>query len=258
MDKERAEKAMREAEEKFQSNDIEGAKRMVLRARKLFPSARGLPQMLAAFNVHIAAASKDAKGRTNWYAVLDVDPSDDIKTIKKQYKKLCLLIHPDKNRSSAAEGAFKLVCQAWEAITGNASSSEKASTGTGGSPSDSGAGDQHSSTSGARSSSRPSSIQSDPKSTRSSSARSDHKTTWSSSSRSDPKTNWSSSSRWNPDKSSSKAEVACPKCSRNCKSLDSGDLIIRCSYCNLFAVRGRQDSSVFLTMDEHGPGILGL
>ncbi|XP_010928602.1 uncharacterized protein [Elaeis guineensis] len=247
MDRERAEKAMREAEEKFQSKDIERAKRMVLRAQKLFPSLPGLPQMLAAFNVHIAAASKDANGHTNWYAVLEVDPSDDIKTIKKQYKKLSLLTHPDKNRSSAAEGAFKLVVQAWEAISSNASSSEKGPTGASGSSSDSGVGDQHSWTSDAAgSSSRPSSAQSDPKPTRASSARSD------------PKTTWSSSTRWDPKNPSSKAEVTCPKCSRSCKSLDSGDLIIRCSYCNLFAVRGRRDSSVYLTFDEHGPGILGL
>ncbi|GJM97187.1 hypothetical protein PR202_ga14094 [Eleusine coracana subsp. coracana] len=37
--------------------------------------------------------------------------------IKKQYRRLCLVLHPDKNRSAAAEGAFKLIHQAWEHLS---------------------------------------------------------------------------------------------------------------------------------------------
>lgn len=98
-DKEEAERAEGKAEE---------AKKMVLKAQRLYSSLPGLPQMFAAFNVHTAATAKDNYGRTNWHDVLDVDPSDDIKTIKKQYEKLRLLTHPDKNCSAAAGGASKL------------------------------------------------------------------------------------------------------------------------------------------------------
>lgn len=33
--------------------------------------------------------------------------------MKKQYKKLALLLHPDKYNLNGAEGAFKLVTEAW-------------------------------------------------------------------------------------------------------------------------------------------------
>lgn len=88
-DKEEADRARTKAEERFKSNDIEGAKRLALKGQRLYSSLPGLHQMIAAFNVHIAAAAaKDKNGRTYWYAVLDVHPSDDVKTVKKQYKKL--------------------------------------------------------------------------------------------------------------------------------------------------------------------------
>ncbi|EHA8591576.1 putative dnaJ-like subfamily B member 14-like [Cocos nucifera] len=215
-DKEEAEKAKAKAEEMFKSNDIEGAKKMVLKAQRLYSSLPGLSQMLAAFNVHLAAAAKDRNGRTNCYVVLDVDPSDDIKTIKRRCKKLRFLTHPDKNRSAAADGAFKLVVQAWEFISSKASSSNGGSDGS----ARSGAGYQHDCSSGAR-------------------PRSGSSTT-----RSDSKTG-------------SEAKVACPKCRRNCKSLDSSELIIRCRYCNLFAARGRQDGDFDITIDGVGVEIHG-
>ncbi|KAL1205232.1 hypothetical protein V5N11_011515 [Cardamine amara subsp. amara] len=38
----------------------------------------------------------------------------------KQYKNLALLLHPDKNRFNGAEGAFKLVSQAWDLLSNKA------------------------------------------------------------------------------------------------------------------------------------------
>ncbi|CAD6213347.1 unnamed protein product [Miscanthus lutarioriparius] len=39
--------------------------------------------------------------------------------IKKQHRRLCLLVHPDKNPSAAADGAFKLIQAAWHALLAN-------------------------------------------------------------------------------------------------------------------------------------------
>ncbi|KAL7080890.1 hypothetical protein ACP275_14G006200 [Erythranthe tilingii] len=49
----------------------------------------------------------------NWYLVLSVDENTDTCVIKKQYHKLALKLHPDKNKHSKAETAFKLVSEAY-------------------------------------------------------------------------------------------------------------------------------------------------
>ncbi|KAI3908538.1 hypothetical protein MKX01_009340 [Papaver californicum] len=56
---------------------------------------------------------------SDWYGVLEIsdDDSVDIDTIKKQYKRMELLVHPDKNDSVAAEGAFKLVQDALDILS---------------------------------------------------------------------------------------------------------------------------------------------
>ncbi|CAA7055116.1 unnamed protein product [Microthlaspi erraticum] len=73
----------------------------------------------AMINVYMAAASKinNGEGDTDWYGVLGVDPSVDDQAVKKQYKKLALLLHPDKNKCNGAEGAFKLVSEAWNLLS---------------------------------------------------------------------------------------------------------------------------------------------
>ncbi|VVB17487.1 unnamed protein product [Arabis nemorensis] len=44
--------------------------------------------------------------------ILQVEPDADESTIKKQYKKLALHLHPDKNKFPGDESAFKLIGEA--------------------------------------------------------------------------------------------------------------------------------------------------
>ncbi|XP_020249491.1 helicase SEN1-like [Asparagus officinalis] len=130
--KDEAEKAMAEAEELFKANDLRGANRLASKAETLFPSHPQIPRLLAALRVHIAAASKpSAPTVAYWCGILGSDPNDDIRSIKQQFKKMCLLTHPDKNSSAAAEGAFKLVTDAWnylsKYVSSEASGSDKGS-----------------------------------------------------------------------------------------------------------------------------------
>nr|CAD1829297.1 unnamed protein product [Ananas comosus var. bracteatus]CAD1829298.1 unnamed protein product [Ananas comosus var. bracteatus] len=119
-----AEKAKARAEDKFRSNDVRGARVQALKAQSLFPALPGLAQALTAYNVHLAAATRKLpSGGTDWHAVLDVPPTAGTDAIKKKFKRLCLLTHPDKNPSAAADGAFKLVVRAWDAISSSSSSS---------------------------------------------------------------------------------------------------------------------------------------
>lgn len=119
-----AEKAKARAEEKFRSNDVRGARVQALKAQSLFPALPGLAQALTAYSVHLAAATRKLpSGGTDWHAVLDVPPTAGADAIKKKFKRLCLLTHPDKNPSAAADGAFKLVVRAWDAISSSSSPS---------------------------------------------------------------------------------------------------------------------------------------
>ncbi|KAH6557748.1 hypothetical protein KP509_1Z097000 [Ceratopteris richardii] len=53
----------------------------------------------------------------DWYGILQVDPAAEDVTIKKQYKKLALLLHPDKNKYAGAEAAFKLIGEALQILS---------------------------------------------------------------------------------------------------------------------------------------------
>lgn len=107
---EQAEKACQRAEELFLTGNIRGAHCEAGRAKRLCPSLPGVANALAAYEVHTAAGG-------GWRAVLGIRPgaaaTED--AVKKQYRRLSLLVHPDKARScAAAEGAFKLLRQARE------------------------------------------------------------------------------------------------------------------------------------------------
>ncbi|KAL1214873.1 Chaperone protein dnaJ 49 [Cardamine amara subsp. amara] len=109
--KEEASRAKTLAEEKMQKRDFVAAQKLLMKAQSLFSGLESLPQMLAVCDVH-SAAEKKINGLENWYGILQVMHFDDDATIKKQVRKLALLLHPDKNQFPGAEAAFKLV---WEA-----------------------------------------------------------------------------------------------------------------------------------------------
>ncbi|CAA7054865.1 unnamed protein product [Microthlaspi erraticum] len=120
--KDEARKAMEIAEKKISENDYNGAKKFVEKAQTLYPQLDGLEQMSMIIHVFISASNKIDTGgggreETDWYGVLCVDPSADEEAVKKQYKKLALLLHPDKNRFKGAEDACKLVLEAWSLLS---------------------------------------------------------------------------------------------------------------------------------------------
>ncbi|ERN10610.1 hypothetical protein AMTRI_Chr10g227430 [Amborella trichopoda] len=114
--KEDASRCKEIAEKKFTERDIKGCQKFASKAYKLDPGFEGMAQMLATIDIHLAAQVK-INGVVDHYAVLQLNPWDNLDTIKKQYRKLALLIHPDKNRSVGAEGAFSYLSEAWNILS---------------------------------------------------------------------------------------------------------------------------------------------
>uniref|UniRef100_A0A803QJ88 J domain-containing protein n=1 Tax=Cannabis sativa TaxID=3483 RepID=A0A803QJ88_CANSA len=109
--KEEAVRAMGLAEKKMHSNDFPGAHKIAQKAQRLFPDLENISQLLAVCEVHCSAQVKVGTEK-DWYKILQIEQTVDGATIKKQYRKLALLLHPDKNKFAGAEAAFKLIGEA--------------------------------------------------------------------------------------------------------------------------------------------------
>ncbi|OVA07706.1 DnaJ domain [Macleaya cordata] len=116
-----------EAELKFKAQDFTSALKFAKLAKDLDPNLEGVEQFIAAYRVYVAAAAPSAyfdlptrmfNGEPNWYDILGLtDIWIETEVIRKQYKKMEELVHPDKNNSIAAEGAFKLISEAWRFLS---------------------------------------------------------------------------------------------------------------------------------------------
>ncbi|GFP98567.1 Dnaj homolog subfamily b member 14 [Phtheirospermum japonicum] len=114
--KDEAVRAKEIAEKKFLERDITGAKKFALKAQSLFPKLDGLSQFLEIINVNVVHEKK-INGEANYYEILGVDPFADELVLKKQYRRMALSLHPDKNRSVGADEAFKLLSRAWDVLS---------------------------------------------------------------------------------------------------------------------------------------------
>ncbi|KAI3686373.1 hypothetical protein L1987_80048 [Smallanthus sonchifolius] len=114
--KDEALRAKEISEAKLVEKDFVGAKKFAQKADKLCHGLQGVSQLLVILDVYISSEKK-INGESDWYGVLGVGPRADDETIRKNYKKLALFLHPDKNKSVGAEGAFKLVSQAWTLLS---------------------------------------------------------------------------------------------------------------------------------------------
>ncbi|KAI3974932.1 hypothetical protein MKX01_005043 [Papaver californicum] len=110
--KEEAIRAKEIAEKKMQDNDFVGARKTAVKAQQLYPGLENISKILIVCDVHCSAESNVFGSEKDWYAVLQVDQTADVGSINKQFRKLALLLHPDKNTFPGSEGAFKLIGEA--------------------------------------------------------------------------------------------------------------------------------------------------
>ncbi|KAL3500020.1 hypothetical protein ACH5RR_039113 [Cinchona calisaya] len=119
------------AEQKYVAGNLKSALKYAKRAHRLQPSLDALPEMLTAFKILRTATKpitsappdddEDSVSATpappDYYKILQIERFVNINTIKKQYKKLALTLHPDKNPFVASEEAFKHVGEAFRVLS---------------------------------------------------------------------------------------------------------------------------------------------
>ncbi|XP_044485934.1 uncharacterized protein LOC123211341 [Mangifera indica] len=110
--KEEAVRAKDIAENKMKNNDFVGARKLALKAQQLYCDLENISQMIMVCDVHCSAEKKLFGNEMDWYGILQIEQTVDEATIKKQYRKFALQLHPDKNKFPGAETAFKLIGEA--------------------------------------------------------------------------------------------------------------------------------------------------
>ncbi|CAM8996694.1 unnamed protein product [Rhodiola kirilowii] len=110
--KEEAVRARELAETKMEKNDFVGARKLAIKAQQLCPNTDNIIQLLTVCDVHCASQQKIGGYEMDWYGILQIAQTADDSLIKKCYRKLALLLHPDKNKFPGAEAAFKLIGEA--------------------------------------------------------------------------------------------------------------------------------------------------
>lgn len=112
-----AERLLGISEKLLQNRDLNGSRDFAVLAQETEPLLDGSDQILAVVDV-LLASEKRINNHHDWYALLQIDfRSDDQDLIKRQYRRLALLLHPDKNKYPFADQAFKLVAQAWAVLS---------------------------------------------------------------------------------------------------------------------------------------------
>ncbi|XP_019100251.1 PREDICTED: uncharacterized protein LOC104722282 isoform X1 [Camelina sativa] len=97
------------AEGLMKKTDFTAARKLALKAQKMDASLDNISRMIMVCDVHCAATEKLFGTEMDWYGILQVEQNADDVILKKQYKRLALLLHPDKNKLPGAESAFKLI-----------------------------------------------------------------------------------------------------------------------------------------------------
>ncbi|KAL2325453.1 hypothetical protein Fmac_024511 [Flemingia macrophylla] len=110
--KDEAVRARQIAEARMQRGDFVEALKFATKAKKLYSGVENITQIFTICEVHNAAQRKLSAFDMDWYAILQVQSFADEATIRKQYRRFALLLHPDKNKFAGAEAAFKLIGQA--------------------------------------------------------------------------------------------------------------------------------------------------
>lgn len=118
---EEAERWFQIAKKLLEVRDLIGCKKFAERAMDADPLLDGVDQIVAAADV-LLASQRRINDNLNWYSILQLDPFsslDDLELpcVKRAYRRLALLLNPQKNNSPSAALAFQLVMDAWNFLS---------------------------------------------------------------------------------------------------------------------------------------------
>lgn len=106
------------AEKLLAGRDLVGSKSFAARARESDPTLLYADQIIAIADT-LLSGDKRINNLPDWYSVLQLTPhqSRDAELIAGQYRKLALLLNPQKNKLPFADQAFTLVVNAWQVLS---------------------------------------------------------------------------------------------------------------------------------------------
>nr|GMD02740.1 uncharacterized protein LOC109165051 [Ipomoea batatas] len=106
------------AEKLLANRDLMGSKSFATRAQESDPTMVHGEQILAVIDTLIAG-DKLMNNQFDWYGILQVPPNlaHDSEFIATQYRRLALLLNPQKNNFPFADQAFRLVLDAWNLLS---------------------------------------------------------------------------------------------------------------------------------------------
>lgn len=109
------------AEKLLHARDLVGSKKFAELAMESDPLLEGVDWVLAASDVLLAAGRRRVNHHVDWYEVLQLGPSPeshDIAAVRRQYRRLALLLRPNSRPpSDAADEASKIVGNAWAVLS---------------------------------------------------------------------------------------------------------------------------------------------
>ncbi|KAL3634044.1 hypothetical protein CASFOL_021098 [Castilleja foliolosa] len=114
-----AERLLGIAEKLLLNKDYGGCRDFAILAQEAEPLLDGSDQILAIAEVLLASDNKRLNNnQPEWYSVLQIPQrTDEADLIKKQYRRLALLLHPDKNKFPFSDSAFRLVADSWAVLS---------------------------------------------------------------------------------------------------------------------------------------------
>lgn len=102
------------AEKLLSTKDLVGSKSFATRARDSDPRLEQADQILAVTDTLLAAENPITNNHLDWYAILQLARrTHDSELIASQYRRLALLLNPNRNKFAFADHAFKLISEAW-------------------------------------------------------------------------------------------------------------------------------------------------
>uniref|UniRef100_A0A7N0UR59 J domain-containing protein n=1 Tax=Kalanchoe fedtschenkoi TaxID=63787 RepID=A0A7N0UR59_KALFE len=99
------------------NRDLVGTKTFAIRAKEADPGLEYAEEILAVVDT-LMAGQQQINGRYDWYGILQVGRMcGDAEMMAGQYRRLALLLNPQRNGLPFAEEAFGLVTEAWSVLS---------------------------------------------------------------------------------------------------------------------------------------------